>query len=131
VTSADSSDHPFTTIGYGGDRSDFVYGWVARKAQNGSQCVVFRQELAGAETVVGTISRSFEDAFQNLAYRGGSARYVASPTSPSLVSAVFGCEDPILSGDRVSGSVRFFVPALGFLWTAVDYDFTDLIVEGG
>lgn len=118
---------PFSTIGYGGARSDFVLDWDAYSS-SGAHCIVVRGALFGAAVYSGgTIGAA--QSLRDLVQEDG-ARTVATPSRATIVRADFSCDSRVRPGETMTVQIKFYV--LGpYGWRTAVYSFDDMQVGAG
>jgi hypothetical protein len=121
---ARSTPVPFTAIGYGGWRSDYLLDWTATTSA-GATCVALRQNAGGLPVYSGgTVGANA--SIRRLIEEDNGGQF-ASPRRPTIITADFNCDAAVRPGDRVTVQIRFYVRSASG-WGAADYSFEDLQV---
>lgn len=115
---------PYSTIGYGGARSDFILDWDAYSS-SGAHCVLVRGAFFGADVFSGgTIGAA--ESLRDLIQQDG-ARTIATATRATIVRADFSCDSRVRAGETMTVQIKFFV--LGpYGWRTAVYSFDDMQV---
>lgn len=124
INTANGQDAPIVAIGYGGLRSDYVFGWTAFSS-GAATCELDRDKVRGLSIYSGgTIGA--EESIRDLADES-SSETTASHTRPTIVSADFRCDGPIEAGDAITIQVKLFI-LNRYRWAPADFTFVDLPV---
>lgn len=120
VTST-GSEMPFVALGYGGFRSDFTMDWRAFSS-TGARCILVREKLYGVDVYSGGTTGAASSLRSLL--RETSAGSVAKPSSATIVSADFDCDQPVRVGDTMTVQIKFYVLGPSG-WRTATYSFDD------